>query len=591
MATGRAQAQPAPYAVNMTGVDDDDLRNLLNATSSLVQLQGGPPPSLIGLRRRADGDRDRLDTTLHSEGYYDAHLDITVAPPGPDSNPASTAIVTIAVTTGVPYHFGHTRVVGAEGAWPMPDTDVLGLSPEGVARAPVVVVAEQRLRDALAGRGFALAKITGRRAEIDRDTKTMDVTFTVAPGPVVRLGALHVVGLEQVDEPLVRERAAWVPGELYRPELMEKTRTALNKLGVFNSIALHLADRPEADGTTTVTVTVTERKRHTVGLGVTFTNAEGLGANASWGHRNLFGGGEQLRVGAELNRLNIRTLNPAGLDQADEKLTADLRKPGFLAPDQDLTLSTAAINEHPDAYQRQALTAGFRLERRLSKTLTLGYGLSGEQSEIHDTAGFTMDTLAGTPLSLTYDTTDAVLDPTTGTRLTLETTPWLRLGDTGNSFIVNRVTQSAYHDLVGDGGLVVAGRLSLGTIVNGNTAELPADKRFYAGGGGSVRGYAYQKVGPLDAAGHPLGGQSLAEASAEMRIKLDDTLGVVPFIDGGNVYPTLLPQPGQALHFGTGLGVRYYSGIGPLRLDIGVPLQPTKTDQPVQVYLSLGQAF
>jgi translocation and assembly module TamA len=592
MTSSPASAQPAPYTVTITGVDDDGLRGLLNATSVLVQLQGEPAPGLIGLRRRADGDHERLDAVLQSEGYYDAHLDIALGSRNAGSTPPPTTVVTITITTGLPYRFHHTTVIAPPGnLLPTFDSGTLGLTPGAVARAPLVVAAEQRLRDRLAGFGFAFANVTKRRAEIDREAKAMDVTFIVTTGPVVRLGAIHVVGLDQVDESLVRQQAAWIPGELYRPELFERTRASLSKLGVFGSISLHLAEQPDADGTHAVTITVTERKRRYIGLGVTFTNAEGLGAQASWGHRNLFGGGEQLRLGAELDRLNIRTLTPAGLDQADEKLTADLRKPDFLAPSQDLTVSTAAINEHPEAYQRQALTAGFQLERRLPDHLTLGYGLSGEQSEITDTTGFTSATLAGSPLSLRYDTTDAILNPTTGYRLAVETTPWLRLGDTGQSFVINRITQSAYQDLAGDGEWVAAGRLSVGSILNGTAADLPADKRFYAGGGGSVRGYAYQKVGPLDATGHPLGGQSLAEASAEVRIKITDTLGVVPFLDGGNVYSSLLPQPGQALRFGTGLGFRYYTGFGPLRLDLGTPLQPTQTDQPIQVYLSMGQAF
>ncbi len=592
-----ARAQPAPYTVAITGVDDGTLRPLLEATSSLVQLQDGPAPSLIGLRHRADGDRERLEAALHSEGYYDAHLNITVSPHGtaasasPSPSPSPTAVVTLAVTTGPLYHLRHVAIIGTALPPGLPNAEALGLAPGTTARGPLVVQAEQKLRDRLGDQGFAFAKVIDRRAEIDRDAQVLDVTFTVAPGPVVRLGAVHVVGLERVDEQVVRERAAWVTGELYRPELIERTRTALTKLGVFSTLSSHLADRPDSDGTTAVTITVTERKRHTIGMGVTFTNAEGLGADASWSHRNLFGGGEQLRLGAELNRLNIRTLTPAGLDQADEKLTADLRKPGFLAADQDLTLSTAAINEHPDAYQRQALTAGAHLEWRLPYHLTLGYGLSGEQSDIRDTAGFTMDTLVGAPLSLAYDTTDALLDPTTGYRVALEATPWLRMGDTGDSFVINRLTQSLYQDLSGEGDWVAAGRLSLGTILTSNPTNLPADKRFYAGGGGSVRGYAYQAIGPLDSAGHPLGGQSLAEASAEMRIKITETLGVVPFIDGGDVYSALLPQPSQAFRFGTGLGVRYYSAVGPLRLDVGAPLRPSRTDQPIQVYLSMGQAF
>ncbi len=580
-----AAAQPTPYAVTFTGVTDAALLRLLEATSQLRQLRDEPPPSPAGLRRRADADRERLEAALHAESWYDAAVAITVGGEAPDP------VVTIAITPGTAYRIRRVLVVTAPGGTPLAEAPAaaLGLEEGSVAQASRVVAGEQRLTDSLGNQGYAFARITDRRVAIDRNAKAMDVTLTVTPGPLVRLGAIKVNGLTDLDDGVVRARVAWTAGQPYRPDLITKTRTDLNKLGVFASLRLDVAHQPEADGTHTVVITVTERKSRYVGLGATFTNAEGLGAQADWGHRNLFGGGEQLRLEADLGRLNIRTLNQAGLNQADEKLTAELRSPGAFAANQDMILSAAAINEHPEAYQRQAESTAFRLERRLEPHLTVTYGLAGERSDIRDTNGFTSDTLAGTPLSLAYDTTNAPLDPDSGFRLALEATPWLRINDTGQSFLVGRITQSVYQDLTGDGWIVAAGRVSLGSVLNG--AILPADKRFYAGGGGSVRGYAYQAAGPLNTLGHPEGGQSLAEMGAELRIKVTDTIGVVPFLDGGNVYASVLPRPDQSLRLGTGLGVRYYTGFGPLRLDLGVPLAARRTDAPVQVYLSLGQAF
>jgi len=592
---GPAAAQPAGYAVAITGVEDGGLRRLLDATSTLEQLKDEPAPGPAGLRRRIDGDRERLDAALRSEGYYDGRIDITVGQGAGDDTQGPRTRVTIAVTPGPVTLFRRIGMTTGSGAaapgWTAPDAAALGLAPGTPARGPAVVEAEGRIKDSLGRAGFAFAKVPERRAAIDRADHAMDVDFRIEPGPLVRLGAVHVSGLERVDEALVRGRVAWTPGERYSPELIERTRAGLVKLGVFTSARLQIAETPDADGSHAVTVTVTERKRHYIGLGASFTNSEGVGGQAYWGHRNLFGGGEQLRVAAELSRLNPKTLNPDGLDKADEKLTTELRKPDFLAVDQDLVLATAGINEHPQAYQREALTAQARLENRIAPHLTLGYGVAGEQSNIRDTQRFTTATLVGTPLTATWDGTDSPLDPTRGVRVAFESTPWLRIGDTGHSFLVNRLTPSVYHDLSDDGRLVAAGRLSIGSILNGATADLPADKRFYAGGGGSVRGYAYQKVGPVNAAGDPLGGQALAEAGAELRIRVTEDLGLVPFIDGGNVYSSTLPQPGQTLRFGTGLGVRYYTGFGPLRLDVGMPLQARRTDEAYQVYLSLGQAF
>ena len=477
LASPLALAQSSAYTVSFVGLDDGKLRRLLESASALERLKGEPLPSPTGLRLRADSDRERLDTALRSEGHYDAAIEITL----------DNTHVTIHVDPGPVYRFGRVVVTAAPGTM-LPevslDAEALGLIPNTPARAPLVIAAEHQLKEALDRHGFAFAKVTDRRVVIDREAKTLEVTFTVTPGPAVRLGAPVIHGLEQVDKALVLGRVTWQAGSPYRPELLERTRTGLTRLGVFSTIGLRISETTTADGTYPVTITVSERKRRVIGLGATFSSAEGLGGQAYWGHRNLFGGGEQLRVGGELSRLSPRTLTKVGLENADEKLTGEVRKPDFLAVNQDLVVGAAAINEHPQAYHRQALTTQARLENRLTPTLTFGYGLAGDQSNIRDTAGYTMATLAGTPLTLAWDTTDAILDPTTGYRLTVEATPWLRVGESDHSFMVNRVTQSTYHDFSGGGTVIAAGRLSIGGIVNSSTADLPADKRFYAGGGG-----------------------------------------------------------------------------------------------------------
>ena len=584
-----AAAQPAPYAVTLSGVEDEDLRALLETSSSLVRLQEQPPPSSVGLRRRADDDRKRLDTALRSEGYYDARIDVSLS-----RGEGEQTRVLVAVAPEEPYHFHTILLAPAPGAVlpaGLPNAAALGLESGAVARAPLVVAAEARIKAALAEQGYAFARVSGRRAVIDRDARTMDVTYTVDPGPPVRLGAARVVGLELVAEPLVLGRLVWRPGDAYRPELVERSRAALTALGVFDSVTLEVDRMPAADGSHGVAVTVNERKRRFVGFGATYSNSEGLGGQAYWGHRNLFGGGETLRLGLDLKRLNANTLTRLGLDNADETVSAELRKPDFLTRDLTLVLSTAAINEHPAAYQRQAVTEQVRLERRIDRTLTVGAGLGGEQSTLIDFTGEKYADLAGLPLTVAYDTTDALLDPTTGGRIAVETTPWLRADQTRHSFMVSRITSSLYRDLMGGGRVVAAGRLSLGSIFAGRTADLPADKRFFGGGGGSVRGYGFRTVGPINDQNIPLGGRSSVELGAELRIRVTDSVGLVPFIDAGNIYDATLPVPSQSLLVGTGLGLRYYTPFGPLRLDVAAPLPKRPRDDPVQVYISLGQAF
>ncbi|CAK0779547.1 translocation and assembly module TamA [Azospirillaceae bacterium] len=585
--------------------DEETLRDLLETASSLFQLKDRPPPSLLGLRRRADGDQERLQTALRSVGFYEGSvaIDISSTKNDPKNERRGASVeasevpfrVKIHVRPGRIYHFGVIAVVELSGAPVAEALRVseanLGFASGQVALASKVVEARQRLLTHLQRQGYARARVAESKAEIDRDAHALDVTFQVDSGVLVRFGRTLFEGLEQIDESLARGRVSWRSGDVYHPEKLDQARTALNALGVFASIRFQLAEAPDADGLTAVTIVVTERKRRFVGAGVHFATNEGLGGQVYWGHRNLFGGGEQLRFGAEVGRLTARTVQKADEQNPDMRVTGELRKPDFGAIDQSLILSSSAIVEKPVAYQRNSLMTGVRLERWIDKKLIVGGGLTAEHQRIREKTRTTVGAVMGAPLTVTYDNSDSLLDPRRGFRLAISTAPYLQAGDAGGTFWVSRATQTVYQDLCGDGRWIAAGRLSLGAIADDKSGAVPADKRFYAGGGGSVRGFAHQKVGPLAVDGTPVGGLSLAELGAEVRIKVSDALGVVPFVDGGNVFSSVLPDFSRPLRFGAGVGVRYYTDFGPLRMDVGTPLDRRSKEDYWQLYLSLGQAF
>jgi translocation and assembly module TamA len=170
-------------------------------------------------------------------------------------------------------------------------------------------------------------------------------------------------------------------------------------------------------------------------------------------------------------------------------------------------------------------------------------------------------------------------------------TPYTGTGDGGLLFAVGTVSGSAYRALDTDRRFVLAGRAKFGSLVGEETDDVPANKRFYAGGGGSIRGYEFQSVGPLDANNDPLGGRSLIELNAELRVRITEQIGLVPFVDGGMVFDSVYPDFEEDLRWAAGLGVRYFSAIGPLRLDIAIPLNKREVDDSFQFYISLGQAF
>jgi translocation and assembly module TamA len=584
MAILPVSAQQTPYEVTLTGVEDSSLRDLLQGVATLFRLTGQPPPSPIGLRRRADADRERLLAALRSVGFYDGKVDIEI------DTSVEPAKVDVVVTTGPAYKFDRITVAGAggvalEGA-PITASD-LGIQVGDTALAATVVAAETRMTNRLAERGFAFAKVTERKAVVDHETRTMDVTYIIDPGPLTRYGDVKVQGLDRVTEQLVRNRIPWKPGEEYRPSEIEDARSSISELNAFSSVRVVMDREPGPDGVTPVTVTVAERPRRAIGAGFSYSTEEGFGTNLYWQHRNLFGGAEQLRLSAILGRIGENAAS-----DVEARLNANFRKPDFLSVNQALILDASLIRERPDAYDRDAIVLSALLERKLSDALTVSGGVTLEQSSVTDTlTGTTDSTLFGIPLHLAYNGTNDLLNPTRGFRTDLALTPYQQLGGENANFTIARVTNSAYYDFAGDGRFVAAGRVSLGTIFGSSRADIPADKRFYAGGGGSIRGYGYQDVGPRDSQGDPVGGRSLIEVGAEMRVKVTDTIGIVPFIDGGNVYKDPTLNFFDELRWGAGIGGRYYTGFGPLRVDVGVPLNKQPGDANWQLYISVGQAF
>jgi translocation and assembly module TamA len=155
---------------------------------------------------------------------------------------------------------------------------------------------------------------------------------------------------------------------------------------------------------------------------------------------------------------------------------------------------------------------------------------------------------------------------------------------------VARASASTYVALDAEARTVLAGRIGFGSIIGADLEDIPANRRFFAGGGGSVRGFAYKSLGPR-LQGEPIGGRSLLEASLEARFKVTETIGIVPFVDLGSAFDTSIPTFRERIRVAGGIGLRYYTSFGPIRLDIATPLIREKGEGDVAVYLGFGQAF
>lgn len=576
---------PVPYVVTFT-VEGDDRRldRQLRQTSVLLQRQKTPASGLVGLIARARQDLGQLTGLLYEQALYGAQVFITI-----DGKPLLTVDpfmplsttpvpVTVTIIPGPPFVFGQVA------AAPLPvglTLAELGLVPGAPAGSATILRAEVRITEAWRRQGYPLAVALPRDTIADHRTNTLDVTITVDPGPLAYFGNVAVSGTEAVNPELVLRRAGITPGTLYSSTITRRAETRLRDLGVFDSVRVTPADHVNPDGTIPITIAVTERKQRVIGGNIEYSNTDGLGVGVFWRHRNLFGGAEQLELRAKVSGLMDGAFDP------DYRLAGTFRKPAVIGPMTDLTLRLEGYRETTDAYQVTALEAEAGLIQQFSDTLSGSIDLEIARSQTVTTTtteDHLLTTLTGV---LDWDTRDYKLDPTKGFRALFSAAPaYDFMQDT--PFATFSADYATYLSLSDD--FVLAGRVAVATLLVDDITKVAANKRLYVGGAGSVRGYAYQNIGPRDGGGNLVGGRSSLVMSAEARYRLNDALGLVAFVDVGNAYEAMVPSFSD-LKVGVGAGLRYLTPVGPIRLDVAVPLQPDTGDPSVAVYVGIGQAF
>lgn len=564
------------YQATISAEGNADLEGLLRDASLLLAQADRPPPSELALRRRVDQDAERLRQVLRAEGYYagtlETRLDLEAQP----------ARIDILVTPGPRYSLDRISLIGADGgalAGPDIALDEIGLELGRPARSAPVLKAEREIGLRLAERGYPLAGVQDRKVIVDHARRTMSVTYLVEPGPQADFGETRVSGTKEVDESYVRNRVSWARGNRFDLRELEETRKRLVRSELFTSVKVVPQTNVDDDGTVAIMIEVIERKPRSVSAAVDWSSSEGFGAEAGWEHRNLAGHGERLETTLRLSQVLIGA-------------NASLRLPDAVRPDLDILATAGLEREDTDAFTSSRASTSLGVEQRFSSSLSAGLGLSLALEQEDDDDGENTFTLIGAPGYLHYDGTDDPLDPSEGARASAAVTPYYALFAETDTFLRTETTASAYHALDEKARYVLAARGRIGSIFGAGREELPASIRFYAGGGGSVRGYAFQELGPLDEDNDPEGGRSVIEFGGEMRIRLTETIGIVPFVEGGNVYVDMLPEVYSFdFRYAAGLGLRYYTAIGPLRLDVAVPLDRRDTDDAFQFYISLGQAF
>jgi translocation and assembly module TamA len=582
---------------------ESDLKSAIEEGSSLVTLEDKKAPGAAGLVQRALSDLEGFTAILYEYGYYAGEVEIRIAGVSVDDMRVFDAAekarakgpvsVQIMVDVGPQFHFGKVQVLAANSRHPMPDMPDIadsGLVEGEVALSPAIASAERIIVNDLRKKGHPFARIAAKDVAANHATLRLDVTLLVDAGPLAGFGRFQVSGTEGLDPEFVQSRIDVEEGEPYSPQRLEKLRKRLTSYPIIGGIRLREAEALDSSGNLPVDVEVNERKPRYFGFGTKYSSTDGTALNAHWGHRNLFGGAETLRIDGQVSWFGGEPDAVPDADPFGYALTVSFGKPGIFTVDDDLIAEASGLREVTDAYVRDAVTLMAGVRHRFDDELSVQVGVDFEQAFVEDTFGKRDDFVAGIPLDVIYDTSDSLLDPTEGIRASARLEPFVFLGEAGAGPVMAKGSLAAYQAVDERDRFIIAGRVAGGSLIGTDIKDVPPARRFYAGGGGSIRGYEYQSVSPRNGKGDLIGGLSYFEASAELRVKITDTIGVVPFFDMGAAFEDELPVF-TYLHYAAGLGLRYYTAIGPIRLDAAIPLNPRHDDVGYGIYVSIGQAF
>ena len=585
LALAAIAAAPALAAEPKAIVTGDLERGLRSQVEAAVGQARTRPDSRIEARRRAREAAADTIALLRSEGYYDAEVEPDVT----DTEPPS-ALVKIAPGP-------RFKIAGVVLDWvgdaPTPEVAkaaaaTLKLSPETPGRAADVLAAEGRVVALLETKGYADAEARPREVIVDHADETVRPKFNIAAGDLVRLGPIKIIGKGRTRPDWLRKLVPWRVGAVYSPDSVAKLERVLLDAGVYDSVTVSLAPKDQASkGLRPVIVSLSDRKSRALELGASYSTTEGSGVDGKWIHYNVLGRADTLTLAVKLYDIQ-------------QNLDLQLDQPDWLRANQVLKIGGGVLADRTPAYDDGDVGVRADVERHFTKTSYLTIGDSFDFTLIRDKTdvnaqglpvGVDLKLFIATLLGeLTLDHSNDPLDPIRGWRMDTRIEPTFITGDRKLVYLKTQSQVSGYLPFDSDGDTVVAARAKVGSILGGSIPDVPADRRFFAGGGGSVRGFGYQEVGPRLSQETPEGGLSLLESSLELRRKITQRWGVVAFVDAGSVGSSPTPTLGE-IGVGAGVGVRYNLGFGPLRLDIATPLNPRQGDGPVQVYISIGQSF
>lgn len=527
-------------------------------------------PTAAALRRAARRDVKLFANAMQAAGYYAAEVDFRLTPA--DQSNAARVVFTIA--PGEEFRTSAYRVIYQDDADDRPETlDDAEIKVRNKADGASLRSAQEAFLSHLWNNGFPAAQIISRRTIADFEKNEAEAVFVFVSGPKARFGPPQISGLEKTDPEFIARMQTWKNGEEFERKKMTSFSERIRKTGLFSTVNVK-PGRTDETGVTPILVELEERKQRTIGAGVSFSTTEGPGGRVFFEHRNIFGHGENMR--AELRGSEVE-------QSATVSVTRPMPRIGGEA-----FAATAFENETTDAFNARTFEVSAGLSKKwVSDKLETRGALALETSSVRSDSGEERTYFVSSPLSVVWNSEDDLLDPRSGFRASWTVTPYAGSDHFTQSDMAARGrVHFGKNDLV-----TLAARAAVSSTFGSSFADLPLNKRYYAGGGGSVRGFGFQEAGPLDIDNNPIGGRSRIETAFEARVKVIKNLQFAAFVDAGSVSTKSLPDFTDNYFVGYGAGVRYLTPIGPIRADIAFPLEKRPTDSSFQLYIALGQPF
>ncbi len=543
-----------------------------------LSLERRPYPTAAAIRRMGAEDSRIVQRALQAAGYYAASVDFRI---DGDTKDGEKLRATFAIEAGDKFTIAqHSVVYDDQGDAGRPASfEAAGISVNNDADGATLARNQQAFLAKLWETGYPSARIIARRADARLASNEADAVYTFESGPRARFDGVEITGAKRTNVDFLTKLKTWEEGELFDRAKLVDYRDRLADTGLFTTIEV-APGAVSADGVAPVQVTIAERKQRTVGAGVSFSTSEGPGGRLFLEYRNIAGRGERAR--GEIAATRVKQAASIELDKP---------LPGFPGTAYG---KLAFINETTDAYDARSIEISGGLAKnwfddRLETRAGLGLETSKVEPGLAATAAVRPERnfFVSVPMSAVWDTEDDPLFLNDGVRATLYAIPYFG----SDQFTRLETAARSRLNFGADDRFTIAGRVRVAATLGQALQTLPVNKRIYSGGGSSVRGYDFQSVGPLDPNGIPIGGRSAVEAAIEARGKITRSVQLAAFLDAGAVYSTSVPDFMGDYLVGAGVGVRYLSGFGPIRLDAAIPLEKRPTDRSFQLYISLGQPF